>query len=119
MKLLAEVWGRRRKVVRREWNVHKWKRGGRYVQHHFDLWFSSKQLANMHWGAHLKPLTSTMLSSVINPNTSKFLPAALMVVVPRVRRCDALGARGGVGEADGVGVAAHAVQVPAAHATLQ
>ena len=42
-----------------------------------------------------------------------------MVVVPQVRRCDALGARLGVGEADGVGVAAHAIQVPAAHATLQ
>ena len=42
-----------------------------------------------------------------------------MVVVPQVRRCDALGARLGVGEADGVGVAARAVQVPAAHATLQ
>ena len=60
-----------------------------------------------------------VMSAIIHPNMSWFLPAALMVVVPQVRRCDALGARLGVGEADGVGVAAHAIQVPAAHATLQ
>ena len=49
-----------------------------------------------------------------------FLPA-LVVVVPHVGLgAAAVGrARLGVGEADGAGVAAHAVEVPAAHAALK
>ena len=48
---------------------------------------------------------------------------ALVMVVPQVglasRRLDAVRARLGVWEADDAGVAAHAVEVPAAHAALQ
>ena len=47
---------------------------------------------------------------------------ALVMVVPQVglaRRLDAVRARLGVWEADDAGVAAHAVEVPAAHAALK